>query len=122
MNCLARYSFREGVGKVRGTIAAAGGYPGNQQGGQSMRPIMLVASLAAMALGSSSGALAQRIGIEIDEPNYYYGYGEPAPRVHRYRGDAFVPAIPIRPASCGEFRYWNGDRCVDARVVPPDLR
>jgi len=26
---------------------------------------------------------------------------------------------PPPPPSCGEFRYWNGDYCADARVQPP---
>lgn len=26
---------------------------------------------------------------------------------------------PPRPASCGKFRYWDGDGCADARVYPP---
>ena len=30
-----------------------------------------------------------------------------------------VIIVPLRPASCGEFRYWNGDRCVDARYHTP---
>jgi hypothetical protein len=29
----------------------------------------------------------------------------------------FLP--PPRPANCGEFRYWNGAYCADARVEPP---
>jgi hypothetical protein len=24
-----------------------------------------------------------------------------------------------RSVNCGEFRYWNGERCVDDPVVPP---
>jgi hypothetical protein len=24
-----------------------------------------------------------------------------------------------RPPDCGVYHYWNGDECVDARVVPP---
>jgi len=27
----------------------------------------------------------------------------------------------IRP-DCGEFKYWNGRSCLDARVDPPDIR
>ncbi len=27
----------------------------------------------------------------------------------------------IRPLSCGEFRYWNGFECADARDDPPDV-
>ena len=26
-----------------------------------------------------------------------------------------IAIVPVRPASCGQYRYWNGDRCVDAR-------
>ena len=28
---------------------------------------------------------------------------------------------PPRPASCGEYRYWNGQYCVDARYHRPYL-
>jgi len=28
---------------------------------------------------------------------------------------------PPRPLSCGEYRYWNGERCVDARYHTPYL-
>ena len=27
--------------------------------------------------------------------------------------------VPVRPASCGVYRYWNGVRCADARFRPP---
>ena len=37
--------------------------------------------------------------------------------------DVDVPAIivlpPRRPLSCGEYRYWDGDACVDARYHNP---
>ena len=29
----------------------------------------------------------------------------------------FLP--PPRPANCGEFRYWSGEYCADARDQPP---
>jgi hypothetical protein len=32
-----------------------------------------------------------------------------------------IAIVPVRPASCGEYRYWNGDRCVDARYNDPYL-
>ena len=39
--------------------------------------------------------------------------------------DAGAPAIivlpPPRPTSCGQYRYWNGVRCVDARYNDPYL-
>ena len=28
---------------------------------------------------------------------------------------------PVRPRSCGQYRYWNGYACVDARYNNPDL-
>jgi hypothetical protein len=38
-------------------------------------------------------------------------------------GEVDAPAVivlpPPRPLSCGEYRYWNGDRCVDARYNNP---
>ncbi|MGH6734675.1 MAG: hypothetical protein ACRECX_01145 [Methyloceanibacter sp.] len=35
--------------------------------------------------------------------------------------DGTVIVVPIRPLSCGEFRYWNGTACVDARYNTPYL-
>lgn len=43
-------------------------------------------------------------------------------------GDAIVAApgetvivTPVRPLSCGEYHYWNGVACVDARYNDPYL-
>jgi hypothetical protein len=33
--------------------------------------------------------------------------------------DDDIVVVPLRPASCGEFRYWNGVACVDARFNDP---
>jgi hypothetical protein len=33
-----------------------------------------------------------------------------------------IAAVPVRPVSCGEFRYWNGTACVDARYNTPYIR
>ncbi len=30
-----------------------------------------------------------------------------------------VAIVPVRPVSCGEYRYWDGERCVDARYNNP---
>lgn len=33
-----------------------------------------------------------------------------------------VPMLPPpRPLSCGEYHFWNGERCVDARYNPVDV-
>ncbi len=42
----------------------------------------------------------------------------PAPAVVT---QAPVVMVPVRPASCGEFRFWNGFACVDARFNTPYL-
>ena len=30
-----------------------------------------------------------------------------------------IAIVPVRPVSCGEFKYWNGSACVDARYNNP---
>lgn len=40
------------------------------------------------------------VGVEVDAP-------------------AIVVLPPPRPLSCGEYRYWSGERCVDARYNNP---
>ena len=32
-----------------------------------------------------------------------------------------VMQVPVRPASCGEYHYWDGAACVDARFNKPYL-
>ena len=66
-------------------------------------------------------------------PSAYYDddYAPPPtrPRVNGYtstyeydrRPDVVVRA-PGRRGGCGEFFYWDGSACVDARNNPPDLR
>lgn len=44
----------------------------------------------------------------------------PADVVVAADGTAVIVA-PLRPASCGEYRYWNGVACVDARYNDPYL-
>lgn len=42
-----------------------------------------------------------------------------APPIVVYEPPVYGWISPPRPASCGEFRYWNGVRCADARWDPP---
>ena len=35
--------------------------------------------------------------------------------------DNVVIVAPVRPSSCGEYHYWNGVTCVDARYTDPNL-
>lgn len=30
-----------------------------------------------------------------------------------------IAIVPVRPASCGQYRYWDGTACVDARHHDP---
>jgi hypothetical protein len=100
-----------------------------------MRTLWLLASAAVVGLTMGCGsASAQGIGFGI-----YVGPSEPAddyynappgytreyrsgPRVYGYSrrddDDAGVTVQVERPArrgGCGQYRYWDGDRCVDAR-------
>jgi hypothetical protein len=36
-------------------------------------------------------------------------------------GPAVIVVPPPRPLSCGEYHYWNGSACVDARYNDPYL-
>ena len=36
-------------------------------------------------------------------------------------GDDIVIIAPVRPASCGQYHFWNGAACVDARYYDPYL-
>ncbi len=49
-----------------------------------------------------------------------------APNAHVVTTSPSTTTLPpgwvwARPANCGEYRYWNGTRCLDARDYPPDL-
>jgi len=81
-----------------------------------MRSIICAALSAGIAVAGSSVAFAQRDIVRI----YSDGYQAPT-RDYRYYRSEPAEVIPIRPADCGEFRYWNGRRCVDAREVPPEI-
>jgi hypothetical protein len=48
-----------------------------------------------------------------------YGYAPPPPPPVYYAPPVVEWVPPPRPASCGQYRYWDGDRCRDARWAPP---
>jgi hypothetical protein len=41
------------------------------------------------------------------------------PPVVNPENPAIIAIVPVRPVSCGEFHYWNGSACVDARYNNP---
>jgi hypothetical protein len=50
------------------------------------------------------------------------GYQLPPPVVVPAPVIAAPPVVivqPLRPASCGQYRYWDGEVCADARWRPP---
>jgi hypothetical protein len=67
---------------------------------------------------------------DLDDDDYYYppeAYLPPPPPVEvvppppvaGYQPPVYGWIAPLRPASCGKYRYWNGERCADARDDPP---
>lgn len=96
-----------------------------------MRGFLLAASAVAALASSYGTASAQRVGVEVySQPRYdrYYDRGEfefrRGPRVYGYYQDderIVEPGVIVRPSNCGQFRYWDGTRCADARVNPPNL-
>jgi hypothetical protein len=77
-------------------------------------------ALAALAaIGFATVAHAQDVIIEGDAPVVEQAPADetlilqeraPGPRVYGWA---------MRPADCGTFHYWNGERCADARNKPP---
>lgn len=88
----------------------------------------LAAALVAM-VGGYGSASAQSVGVEVYggpryQPYYQERYERSAPRVYGYYRDddtVYEPRVIVRPSNCGQYRYWNGTRCADARFQPPRL-
>jgi hypothetical protein len=55
-------------------------------------------------------------------PRYYERRAFPsyAPREYEYSPPRYADEPP-RPTSCGQYRYWNGEYCADARYERPYL-
>jgi hypothetical protein len=101
------------------------------------------ATLPTAALASKTQAATTQIGdrwySDDDDDNYYDGddddyyyppedYLRPPPPVVRvvpappavvYEPPVYGWISPPRPATCGKYRYWNGEYCADARYDPP---
>lgn len=69
---------------------------------------------------------------ELDDPAYFADQdvmpeerpvpiAPPAVILAPAEGPAIFGWHALRPLSCGEYRYWNGIECLDARDVPPDI-
>jgi len=89
-----------------------------------MRRVSLFAALGSAILVSLGAGTASA---QVTD-DYYYG--DDVPRVYRYVPDdaprVLVPRVdaygnvysydrPFGRNGCGTYRFWNGERCVDAR-------
>jgi hypothetical protein len=101
---------------------------------KNIAAIVLVAGVLGLPGSVQAG------GPRYDEDDYYYGGGyhggyyapypplppvpvrqTPIPPPPLYAppvyGWVFIPPPP--PPSCGQYHYWAGDHCADARYTPP---
>jgi hypothetical protein len=82
----------------------------------------LGSALALAALATSTSVSAQVIddyyyGDDVPRAYRYYSYDTPrviVPRVDAY-GNVYTYDRPFGRNGCGTYRFWNGERCVDAR-------
>jgi hypothetical protein len=78
---------------------------------------ILITSLASLFLVTAANA--QDVIVEDDVAIVEQAPADDAVIV---RGSGLAPRVygwTLRPADCGTFRYWNGERCADARDEPP---
>jgi hypothetical protein len=83
-----------------------------------MRSILWVAAAAAIVLGGSGGSFAQGMGMGMYGAPPSARPKAPPPRTQRY----YYRSRDVRAGTCGQFRYWDGKRCADARTSPPKLK
>jgi hypothetical protein len=97
-----------------------------------MRQFTVLAAFAGCISIVSTSASAQEVGIYVGpsygygpayERDYYYGsdyrYRPPVYGYSRRIEDGVDAEVdlgrPTGPGGCGTYRFWNGERCVDAR-------
>lgn len=103
--------------------------------------------VAASLLTASNASAGSGYEYYAPYPNTYqyapypraYDYA-PYPRAYYYAAPTYAPGnygylappaayyaspepvwVPLRPSSCGRYRFWNGQYCADARYQPPYL-
>src|SRR5262245_7408811 len=80
--------------------------------------VVLTGVLIVVALGTTSGVVAAPVAV----PPAAVAVPQPAPVVPPVVVEQPVIVVrPPRPESCGVYRYWNGQYCVDARYNRPYL-
>jgi hypothetical protein len=79
-------------------------------------PQLALAPLQAKpGLAENAGYLRRQYRRQLRRDGYI---PEATPYAPAVVGDEVV-LVPVRPSSCGEYRYWNGVRCADARYETP---
>ena len=85
---------------------------------------------ASLTSPAADDGLVQKVQIFPRRHYRQYPYGAPPAVVVPHVVPVVPPAVagepvivvpPPRPTSCGEYRYWNGQNCVDARYNRPYL-
>jgi hypothetical protein len=102
-----------------------------------MRLSIIAAAAAALASFAAASSASAQVGFGVYiGPSGYYDAEEYAPPVYRSRPRVYgyssgydddsrgtvIERVPGRRGGCGEFFYWDGTACVDARSDPPNLR
>ncbi|HEY7550528.1 MAG TPA: hypothetical protein VH913_13570 [Hyphomicrobiaceae bacterium] len=80
-----------------------------------MRWMLWAAAAAALVLGGSAPTFAQMGGSRSDQLKPPHRAAKPAPRAKRYYYRSGYK-------TCGQYRYWKGGKCLDARTSPPKLK
>jgi hypothetical protein len=75
--------------------------------------MLWAAAAAALVLGGSAPTFAQMA--RSDELKPPHRAAKPAPRAKRYYYRSGYK-------TCGQYRYWKGGKCLDARTNPPSLK
>jgi hypothetical protein len=85
-----------------------------------LRSTAMVIALS-MNFATLAPAEPLRYGAFYSVPDHYRdlrAFRYPLPPIQNY-GPPVIIFVPMRPASCGQYRYWDGERCADARFDPP---
>jgi hypothetical protein len=80
-----------------------------------MRSILWAIAAAALVVGGFNSASAEAAGAKRAAKAPYTKSAKAAPRAKRYfYRNAYK--------TCGQYKYWKGGKCLDARTNPPSLK
>jgi hypothetical protein len=81
-----------------------------------MRSILWAVAATALVLGGATSTSAQGTGAKKQAGKAPYSKSaKAAPRAKRY---GYRSAYK----TCGQYHYWKGGKCLDARTAPPKLK